>query len=132
MRRWILAIHIWLVAATIPLLDNLLGLRALLAVLSPPRWLRPYRAIPAEVIAQTVRRRLARPWVMKRRRCLRHGLTLFHFLCLAGISSELQIGVFPRQGPRMQAHAWVVSAGLALSDPPEQPLAVVLRRSRTY
>ena len=65
---------------------------------------------------------------MRRRACLRQGLTLFHFLKLAGWPAVLRIGVFPpgRDRRRMHAHCWVTLNGVPLSPPPEQPVATLL------
>lgn len=125
--RW----HVWVVATCVPLLVRLLPLKALLRLLTPPRHLTPYSRVSAGRVAAIVRRRLDNPIHMRRRACLREGLTLFHFLCLAGAEATLHMGVYARQ-PRMrrtQAHCWVTCAGRAVSAPPEEPSAEVLNYS---
>ena len=122
--RW----HVWAVATCIPLLVRFLPLKALLRLLTPPGRLRPYRGVPAGRIAEIVRRRLRNPVHMRRRACLREGLTLFHFLCLAGAEAVLHVGVFAgRPGAqRTHAHCWVTCQGRAVSAPPDEPFAEVL------
>ena len=128
-RRWLLRAHISLVATLIPLADNFLSLKELMRLLAPPRWWRPYRGTSAEEVLALVSRRLENPRNMRRRSCLRHGLTLFHFLKLAGYAPVLQIGVFPPApgAARMLAHCWVTLDGVCLCSPPDQPTAVVVR-----
>jgi hypothetical protein len=122
--RW----HVWVVATCVPLLVRLLPLKALLRLLTPPGRLAPYSGVPAGRIAEIVRRRLHNPIHMRRRACLREGLTLFHFLCLAGAEASLHMGVYAPQ-PRLRrtrAHCWVTCAGRAASAPPAEPFAEVL------
>ncbi len=126
--RRMLRAHIWLVATVIPLLDKLLPMKPLLVLLTPLGVFRPYAGTPANDIAGLVARRLRQPRHMRRRACLRHGLTLFHFLRLAGWPAVLRIGVFPPSVDRrrLHAHCWVTLDGVALSPPPEQPLATLV------
>ena len=120
--------HVWLVAALVPLLVRLAELGRLVRWLTPSPRRRPYRGIPAERIVAVVRRRLRRPRHMRRRACLREGLTLYHFLRLAGVEAELRFGVFapPPEGGRTHAHCWVTVGEQALSAPPAEPVALVL------
>ena len=120
--------HVWLVATVLPLLVRVVPLKGLLRLMTPPACLRPYRAVPPERIAAAVARRLRNPRNMRRRACLREGLTLFHFLRLAGVPAVLQFGVYPPQvdAARMHAHCWVSVDGVALSAPPGQPAALLL------
>lgn len=133
MRRLVLRAHVCWVACLIPLLDRVLPLRGMLWALTPARWWHPYRGVTPEAIAEAVRRRLARPRQMKRRACLREGLMLFHFLCLAGLDPELHFAVFPAEpAPRpMHAHCWVTLAGVPCSAPAQPPCAEVMRHSRS-
>ncbi len=126
MRETILRMHVWLVATLIPLLVKFLDIPALLRLAEfPGRW-HPYVGIPAETIAGIVDRRLANPCHMRRRRCLRQGLTFFHFLHLAGIPAEITFGALgpATPGRRMHAHCWVTVNGVAF-DPPVGPVAVL-------
>jgi hypothetical protein len=111
---------------------RVLPLHGVLWVLTPSRWWRPYRGVPPEEIGELVRRRLARPRQMKRRACLREGLMLFHFLCLAGREPVLHFAVFPAEpAPRpMHAHCWVTLGGVACSAPAHPPCAEMLRYAR--
>ena len=120
--------HVWLVATLLPLLVRVLPLKALLRLMTPPGWWRPYRAVPSERIAAAVARRLKHPHNMRRRACLREGLTLYHFLRLAGVPAVLQFGVYPPEldPGRMHAHCWVTVDGVPVSAPPGQPAALVL------
>ncbi|MGD0349160.1 MAG: lasso peptide biosynthesis B2 protein [Verrucomicrobiota bacterium] len=120
--------HIWLLATLIPLLVKILPLKRLLRLLTPPPRFKPYGGMPPEEISRLVAHRLRQPRNMRRRACLRHGLTLFHFLRLAGCPAVLHIGVFPPQSDsrRMHAHCWVTLNDVCLSPPPEQPVATLL------
>ena len=126
--RRLFKLHVALFALAVPLAARLLPLRWLLRVLTPPRGWTPYRGISAEEIRSAVLRRLERPRLMRRRICQRRGLTLFHFLSLAGIRSELRFGVYAQrpQMSRTTAHCWVTVNGEALADPPMEPFALVL------
>jgi hypothetical protein len=70
--------------------------------------------------------------VMKRRKCLREGLLLFHFLRLAGQPAVLKIGVFPPgpDGARNHAHCWITLRDAALNAPPQGEVAVLLVHPR--
>ena len=126
--RLILRGHIWLLATLILLLVKIFPLKQLLRLLTPPLRFKPYEGTPPEEISRLVAHRLRQPWHMRRRACLRQGLTLFHFLRLAGCPAVLHIGVFPPQLDirRMHAHCWVTLNGAALSPPPELPVATLL------
>ena len=132
MRRLILRAHIGSVALLVPLLVRVLPLRGVLWLMTPPRWWRPYRRVAPDAVCGAVRRRLARPRLMKRRACLREGLMLFHFLCLAGHEPELHFAVFPpAPAPRrVHAHCWVTLDGCECSAPPQEPSAEMMRYTR--
>ncbi len=127
MGRAVLAVHVWMVATLIPLLDRLLSLRAILRVLTPPAGLALYRGVGAHCIAAVVRARLRRPRHMRRRACLREGLTMFHFLRLADLPAELHIGVYPAGGRARRGHCWVTCGSETMNAEPAQPVAVLLR-----
>lgn len=133
MRRLILRAHVWSAALLIPLLVKLLPLRWVLWLMTSSRWRRPYRGVPPEAILEAVRRRLARPRLMKRRACLREGLMLFHFLCLAGHEPEIHFAVFPPERPPRPAHAhcWVTLGSRECSAPPQKPFAEMMRYARS-
>ncbi|MCJ7544163.1 MAG: lasso peptide biosynthesis B2 protein [Phycisphaerae bacterium] len=128
LRLLLLRAHIWLVATLIPLLVKFLPLKRLLRLLTPPARLALYRSIAWQEIAERVAQRLKNPRNMRRRSCLRHSLTLFHFLRLAGYPAVLRIGVYPQNQPcpRIQAHGWVTLHDMVLTWPPKSPVAVVL------
>jgi hypothetical protein len=128
-RTAVLRCHIWLVASLIPLLDRLLSLAGLLRLLTPHRPWKLYRGLGSQPVVQAVRRRLGRPTHMRRRACLRLGITLYHFLRLAGLPAQLRFGVYPPQtqgGRRMHGHCWVLLNGRCLADPPDEPVVQVL------
>jgi len=117
----LLRAHVWLVASLIPLAVRIVPLKRLLRLLTSSRGLRVYRDVPAERVVRIVRRRLAAPRNMRRRACLRAGLTLFHFLRLSGRPAVLHFGVYPANGPAgpMHAHCWVTLHGRPVSPPAE-------------
>ncbi len=117
--------HVWLVATVLPLLVRVLPLKALLRLMTPAARLRPYRGVTPERIAAVVARRLRNPRNMRRRACLRRGITLYHFLRLAGAPAVLHFAVYPPEADpgRLHAHCWVTVGGEALSEPPARPAA---------
>ncbi len=120
--------HVYIVSVLIPLLDNIFGLKQILKVLTPPTRCEPYKGIPAKKICDIISKRLKKPLLMKRRKCLRHGLTLFHFFCLSGLPAVLHIGVFEHKeyDKRMDAHCWVTCDGKSFSPEPQEDVAEVL------
>jgi hypothetical protein len=128
---WLFKVHVYIVSVMIPFLDNFLGLKQMLRIFTPPVWCELYKSISVENICEVVANRLKKPVLMKRRRCLRHGFTLFYFLCLAGAPAILQIGVFARkQYHRGIAHCWVVCDGRSLTQEPQENVAVILTHRR--
>lgn len=124
---WLFRMHVYVVSVMIPLLDNFLGLKQMLRVFTPPAWCELYKGISVEKICEVVADRLKKPVLMKRRKCLRHGFTLFHFLCLAGAPAVLQIGVFARkQYHKETAHCWITCDGRSLSPEPQEDVAIIL------
>ena len=120
--------HVYVVSVIIPLLDKFVGLKQMLRVLTPPAWCEFYKGISIEKVCDVVADRLKNPVLMKRRKCLRQGFTLFHFLCLAGAPAVLRIGVFAdkQYHKRTTAHCWVTCQGRSLSPEPQETVAVVL------
>lgn len=123
-----LRLHVRLVVTAIPLLDHLLPLRGMLRLLTPPSRWQPYRALATEAIEAAVRRALRNPRHMKRRTCLREGLSLFHFLRLAGRPAVLHFAIYPPpdDAARMRGHCWVTCSGVPVSQPPDGPYAELL------
>ena len=130
LRDAVLRAHVWLLATAIPLLVRILPLPRLLCLLTGTSRRRLYSGVPAERVIAIVKHRLGRPRNMRRRACLREGLTLYHFLRLAGLPAEVHFGVFApsAEAGRMHGHCWVTVDGVAVSAPPRQPVAVVLVR----
>jgi hypothetical protein len=130
--RPLLRAHIWLVASIIPLLDRLLPLRWLLRVLTPPARFRPYARVPADEIEKLIDRRLAGAINMRRRACLRKGLTLFHFLRLAGRQAVISFAVYPpgEAARRIRGHCWVTSEGRDFGERPDSPHVTVMEYGR--
>jgi hypothetical protein len=127
-RELALRLHVRVVVCAIPLLDHLLPLKAMLRALTPPSRWRPYRGLEPQKVEAVVRRALRNPWHMKRRTCLREGLSLFHFLRLSGRPAVLHFAVYPPpdDGARMRGHCWVTCEGESVSQPPDGPYAELL------
>jgi len=125
--------HVWVFATVLPALVWLLSLRRLVSLLTPSRVFRPYAGVAAEEIVSIVARRLAHPRVMRRRPCLRQGLTLLHFLSLAGLPAELHVAVYPPSTDprRLHAHCWVSLDGRDLIPGPSVPSAELARAAWT-
>jgi hypothetical protein len=130
--RLILRAHIGSVALVVPLLVRVLPLRWVLRVMTPPRGWLPYRGVATGALCEAVRRRLARPRLMRRRPCLREGLMIFHFLSLTGHEPEMHFAVFPPESPPRQihAHCWVTLDGVECSAPPQGQVAEMMRYAR--
>jgi len=122
----ILRSHVTFLALVIPGASRRLPLPRLLARFTPRGPSRLYAGIEPGAIVDIVRDRVSRPWRMRGRRCLRHGLLLFHFLRLAGRPARLHFCIFNRMLGREQAHCWVTLDGRAVSDPPEADHVVIL------
>ena len=124
----ILRIHIWLLAAVIPLLIKLLPLKKLLRLMTPKAKCDLYKSITPEQVTEMVHRRLRRPRHMRNRPCLRKGLTLFYFLRLAGAPAKIHIAVHTptTDSNRIRAHCWVVLDGLAMTEPINGPGPTIL------
>jgi hypothetical protein len=125
--------HVWIFAAVLPALVWLMALRRLVRLLSPARVFRPYAGLGADEIVAAVARRLAHPWVMRRRPCLRQGLTLMHFLRLAGLAAELHVAIYPPSNDprRLHGHCWVSLDGRDLMPGPGAPSAEMARSAWT-
>jgi hypothetical protein len=115
----VLAVHVGVLAAFIPLLVRVLSLKRMLEIFTPSPSFQPYRRLSSEDLVHVVKNRLKRPLCMVRRACLREGFLIFHFLRLAGLESTLHISVYPRDMfGRLHAHCWVTSFGRTVSSPP--------------
>lgn len=123
-----LVVHVWIVAAVIPPLDKFLTLERMLRLLTPHRPLRLYAGVTADLIVGIVRRRLHRPFHMRRRACLRLSLVMYHFARLAGIDAVFHVAVFPPSADpnRLHAHSWVTAGEVCLCEPPKGHAAEVL------
>ena len=128
LRRLVLRIHIWLLAAAIPVLIKLMPLKKLLRLMTPKAQCDLYKSITTEQIAEMVHHRLRRPRRMRNRSCLRKGLTLFYFLRLVGAPAKIRIAVHTptAESKRIRAHCWVVLDGLAMTEPIKGPGATIL------
>ena len=125
--RIVLAVHVGVVAAIIPLLVRVLSLKRILGLFTPSPLFQPYRRLSTEDLIHTVKNRLKRPVCMVRRACLREGLLIFYFLRLAGLESILHISVYPRDKcGRLHAHCWITSFGRTVSSPPGLEMVKVL------
>jgi hypothetical protein len=124
----LLVVHVWVVAAIIPLLDKFLTLERMLRLLTPRRPFGPYRGADPDLIVEIARRRLRRPVHMRRRACLRLSLVLYHFTHLADVDAVFHVAVFPPSvdPKRLHAHSWVTVGDRCLSDPPQGHAAEAL------
>jgi hypothetical protein len=126
----ILRPHVWIVATAVPLLVRLCPMHKLLHLATPRRPWRLYAGLPPERICRTVQARLAHPQMMRRRPCLRKGLTLYHFLRLADVPAVLNIGAWPpsRDPRRLHTHCWVTvdDEPIAEADPEGIPPGVLI------
>ncbi|MDK1032188.1 MAG: lasso peptide biosynthesis B2 protein [Planctomycetia bacterium] len=120
--------HVWAVASIIPLLVRVCSLKNLLNLLGRASRRTLYGHTSAERIAETVNRRLRAPRNMRRRACLRKGLTMYYFLRLAGMPAVLHFAVHPwdRPSDRMHAHCWVTVDGTAMSEAAPEPFSILL------
>jgi len=116
----LLALHVWVLATLILLLDKLLPLQRLLRLLTPRRSFGPYAGMDVDQVVAAVGRRLRRPRHMRRRACLRQSLMLYHFLRLAGSAAVFHVAVFPPSvdPQRLHAHSWVTVGEKCVSEPP--------------
>jgi hypothetical protein len=122
--RIALAVHVWAIAAIIPLLVRVLSLKTILEIFTPSPLFQPYRDMSAEHLANVVKNRLRRPVYMVRRACLREGLLMFHFLRLAGFAATLHVSVHPREVfGRLHAHLWVTLSDRTVTSPPGPKMA---------
>lgn len=122
----LLRLHIRLYSLLVPLIVRL-PFKLMLAVNDPPSWLKPYTGLAVSLIQSAVHRCLQNPRMMRRRKCLRHGLVLHHFLKLAGYNPQLHFGVYPAPDSRgkLHGHCWVCLGGQPVSPPPSDDLATV-------
>ncbi|MFP3938178.1 MAG: lasso peptide biosynthesis B2 protein [Phycisphaerae bacterium] len=130
MIRTVLRAHVWAFCGVVPLLVRLMPLERLIRLLTPQ--LRPYRNVAENEIAGLIQHRLANPRNMKRRRCLRLGLALYHFLRLSGRAAIIHFAVCPgRADDRMHAHCWVTLGERCVSSFPAAGAAEMVRYPRT-
>lgn len=125
--RFLLSCHVGFLALLIPDASKLVPLRKLLAWMTPDRPSRLYAGLSEQDVVQLVQCRLAHPWRMRGRRCLREGLLCFHFLRLIGVPAELHFGVFAQPRGRELAHCWVVVHERCVTLPPQDPYLFILR-----
>lgn len=117
---WVLRLHLGMLAAILPDTSRRLPLQQLLRLFTPDRPSRFYSGITEEQLMTILQRRLAHPWRMRGRRCLREGLLCFYFLRLLGVPAELHFGVFEEARHHEYAHCWVMVEGRCVTKPPEQ------------
>lgn len=129
LRTAALWVHVWVVAKALPVAVAMVSLKRLLRLVSPPYRYRPYRGVPVPRIVGMVERSLRHPRLMRRHRCLRKALMLYHFLRLSGMEAVLHFSVPPPsgKGEDLVAHCWVSLGPGELFDPPEVRAAEVLR-----
>jgi len=129
MRSWQMRLmrwHLELVAAILPDASKLLSLRTLLAWATPRHPSRLYRELDEQCVLNLVRQRLAHPWRMRGRRCLREGLLCFYFLRLINVPAVLHFGVFAEAKGHEMAHCWVSVENRWVTEPPGQAFVPIL------
>ena len=119
--------HVWLLGILIVPMIKWLPLSYVLRLLTPPKWLKPYRRISRERILDLVDRRLAQPKVMVHRPCLRRGLVLFHVLQLSGLPAKLNFAIYSPLCPKtmLRGHCWVMVDDWCAGDPPASSLTII-------
>jgi Transglutaminase-like superfamily len=125
-RILILKIHIRLLIWLIPLLVRCMPFQTLIRFLTPSGRYCPYRKVPAETIAQVIQQALSNPRWMKRRACLRLGLTTGYFLGLGGYPAVLHFALAPPNinPKRLHGHCWVTLNDVPVTAPPEKEVAM--------
>jgi hypothetical protein len=117
---------LWISARLMPLRIHGLGLERLISLYEPAQKLGFIGLTPAYII-NAVREVTHHPWLMRNRRCLRHGLLAYHYLLRAGFQPRLCFGVDRRSvgESRLSAHCWVALEGKDLLNPPESTMLVI-------
>jgi hypothetical protein len=117
---WFLQLHVRLFALSLLLLARIFPLTRLARLVTPPARIQWYRRLDVEIILAVVQAVLRNPRYMKRRACIRFGLTLYHFLRLSGREAVVHFSVAaPSVNPnRLHAHCWVSLNGEPVVDPP--------------
>ena len=118
-RRWLLYMHVAILATVVPDLSKWLSLARLLQFFTPRRSRHWYRGLTAAEIVTAVSWRLRKPWRMRGRRCLRKGLLTLYFLRLAGLPAALNFAIYHEASAREQAHCWATLHGQAITEPPQ-------------
>ncbi len=75
-----------------------------------------FAQVPAEAIARWIVAATKKPWLMRKRRCLRQGLLGMRFMRLAGHRPQLLFGIDQKSlgSGAVSAHCWVVLDGQAV------------------
>lgn len=112
MQRRLVRSELWLHARVLPLLAARWSFRDALAYAHADPAAR-YEGLSAELIARWVQRATRKPWLMRKRRCLRQGLLGARFMRLAGHDCELHFGIdrASLDADKLSAHCWVVLDG---------------------
>ncbi len=115
-------VHLQIYLVWILLLDKVAPIHRMARMATPPLWWRPYRSLSIEQILQAVQKSLRNPKYMKRRFCMRFGLTLYHFLRLSGREAVVHFSLAsPTLDPdRLHGHCWVSLHGQPVADPPRE------------
>jgi transglutaminase superfamily protein len=123
---------LWLWSKLVPLMAHDRELAALLALTCPPA-ATPYRGLAADHIVKSVKSSCRRPWLMRKRRCLREGLLAFRFLSMAGHTPVLRFGVergSVARGQRLSAHCWIEVENEKILNPPLPGIVEILCHPR--
>lgn len=76
----------------------------------------PADAPSVDTIERWIRRATKGPWLMRKRRCMRHGILAYRFLRRAGHAPVMKFSVDPASvdAPSLGAHCWVEVDGRAV------------------
>jgi len=84
-------------------------------------------SLPADTIAEMIRRITRQPILMRKRRCMRSGLLGYKHLRRAGLSPRLHFAIAPSSlsEPATRAHCWVTLDGEAVINEPDPEMVEI-------
>jgi len=105
LKRGLFQAAAWYEARKMPLLSRNMSLSELLAWADRESSLN-LRGFEPDEIVRSVVKTTRRPWLMRRRRCLRQGVLAYRFLRASGRRPELHFGLDPASmhSPALRAH----------------------------
>ena len=128
-RFWIrlrFGVSLWLAARLLPFRVAHKPLQQVLGIADPSALRFP--GLPHEYITARVMRTTRRPWLMRKRPCLRQGLLGCRFLAEAGYAPELHFGIDGDSigTHRLSAHCWVCINGKPVLNDRINDMATIL------